>query len=209
MNLIEKLKWRYATKRMNGQVVPDSSLNNILEAMQLAPSSMGLQPFTFIVISNKELLQKIHAQACQQPQILEASHLIVLAAWKSINESQVNVYMQNIADTRDVTLESLEEFKNMLLPMTKRTDEENNNWAARQVYIALGFGLIAAANEGVDATPMEGFNPAAMDELLGLKEKNLGSVVIMPLGFRNAESDYLVNAKKVRRDKKDLFIIMS
>jgi nitroreductase len=209
MNLIEKLNWRYATKRMNGQVVSDSSLNNILEAMQLAPSSMGLQPFTFIVISNKELLQKIHAQACQQPQILEASHVIVLAAWKSINEKHINDYIQNIADTRGATLESLEGFKNMLLPMTKRTNEENNNWAARQAYIALGFGLVAAANEGVDATPMEGFNPAAMDELLGLKEKNLGSVVVMPLGFRHTENDYLINAKKVRRDKKDLFIIMS
>lgn len=209
MNLIEKLNWRYATKRMNGQVVPDSSLNNILEAMQLAPSSMGLQPFTFIVISNKELLQKIHAQACRQPQILEASHVVVLAAWKSISEKHINDYIQNIADTRGVTLESIEGFKNMLLPMTKRTDEENNNWAARQAYIALGFGLVAAANEGIDATPMEGFNPAAMDELLGLKEKNLGSVAVMPLGFRHVENDYLVNAKKVRRDKKDLFIIMS
>ena len=209
MNLIEKLNWRYATKRMNGQVVSDSSLNNILETMQLAPSSMGLQPFTFIVISNKELLQKINAQACQQPQILEASHVIVLAAWKSITEKSINDYIQNIADTRGTTLESLEGFKNMLLPMSKRTDEVNNNWAARQAYIALGFGLVAAANEGVDATPMEGFNPVALDELLGLKEKNLGSIALMPVGFRNAESDYLVNAKKVRRDKKDLFIFMS
>lgn len=209
MNLSEKLNWRYATKRMNGQTVSDSSLNNILDAMQLAPSSMGLQPFTFIVISNKELLQKIHSQACQQPQITEASHVIVLAAWKSISEKDINDYIQNIADTRGVTLDSLEGFKNMLLPMTKRTNEENNNWAARQAYIALGFGLVAAANEGVDATPMEGFNPAAMDELLGLKEKNLASVLVMPLGFRNIENDYLVNSKKVRRAKKDLFITLS
>lgn len=205
MDLLQKLNWRYATKRMNGQIVPDQNLNNILEAIQLAPSSAGLQPYQVFVISDKELLKKIHTEAAQQPQIIEGSHLLVFAAWKNLTEEQVQEYINRIAETRNVPVESLDGFKANLMGLTKRTAEQNYQWAARQAYIGLGFAAVAAANEKVDATPMEGFNPAALDKILGLDEKGMSSVCIMPLGFRDEANDYLLGAKKVRRIKEHFF----
>lgn len=205
MDLLQKLNWRYATKRMNGQIVPDQSLTNILEAIQLAPSSAGLQPYQVFVISDKELLKKIHTEAAQQPQIIEGSHLLVFAAWKNLTEEQVQEYINRIAETRNVPVESLDGFKANLMGLTKRTAEQNYQWAARQAYIGLGFAAVAAANEQVDATPMEGFNPVAMDKILGLEEKGLSSVCIMALGYRDEANDYLLGAKKVRRSKEHFF----
>lgn len=205
MDLLQKLNWRYATKRMNGTVVPSEKLNTILEAIRLAPTSMGVQPFHCFVISDREMLAKINEEACKQPQITEGSHLIVFAAWKNFTEDQVEEYINRIASTRDVAVDSLDGFKAGMIGMTKRPAEVNHNWAARQAYIALGFGLNAAANEQVDATPMEGFNPAAMDKVLGLEEKGLSSVCLLMLGHRDEATDYLVNAKKVRRSDEQLF----
>lgn len=208
MELIQKLNWRYATKRMNGKTVPQDQLQNILDAIQLAPSSAGLQPYDVFVISDKELLKQIHAEAAQQPQITEASHLLVFAAWKNLSEAQVNEYINRIAETRGVPVVSLDGFKANLMGLTQRTAEQNHNWAARQAYIGLGVAAVAAAHEQVDATPMEGFNPAALDKILGLEEKGLGSVAIMPLGYRDQENDYLMGAKKVRRSAEDFFTML-
>lgn len=205
MDLLQKLNWRYATKRMNGQIVPEQNLNNILDAIQLAPSSAGLQPYHVIVVSDKEVLKQIHQEAAQQPQILEASHLLVFAAWKNLSEEQVEEYINRIAVTRDIPAESLDGFKANIMGLTKRTPEQNYQWAARQAYIGLGVAAVAAAHEKVDATPMEGFNPAAMDKILGLEERGLASVAIMPLGYRDEANDYLLGAKKVRRSKEHFF----
>lgn len=205
MNLKEILNWRYATKRMNGTTIPSETVNTILEAIRLAPSSMGVQPFHCFVISDKEMLATINQEACKQPQILEGSHLVVFAAWKNFTEAQVEEYINRIATTRNVPVESLDGFKAGMIGMTTRPAEANYQWAARQAYIALGFGLIAAGNEQVDATPMEGFNPAAMDKVLGLEEKGLTSVCLMMLGHRDEATDYLVNAKKVRQSEEQLF----
>jgi nitroreductase / dihydropteridine reductase len=205
MDLLQKLNWRYATKRMNGQIVPEQNLNNILDAIQLAPSSAGLQPYNVIVVSDKEVLKQIHQEAAQQPQILEASHLLVFAAWKNLSEEQVEEYINRIAATRNIPAESLDGFKSNIMGFTKRTAEQNHQWAARQAYIGLGVAAVAAAHEQVDATPMEGFNPAAMDKILGLEARGLGSVAIMPLGYRDEVNDYLLGAKKVRRSKENFF----
>lgn len=208
MDLIQKLNWRYATKRMNGNTVPQQHLQNILDAIQLAPSSAGLQPYNVIVVSNKDVLKQVHAEAAQQPQIIEGSHLLVFAAWKNLSEAQVEKYIDNIASTRNVPAESLDGFKTNLMGLTKRTPEENHNWAARQAYIGLGVAAVAAAGEKVDATPMEGFNPAALDKILGLEEKGLGSVAIMALGYRDEANDYLLGAKKVRRSSEEMFTLL-
>ena len=205
MSLLDKLNWRYATKRMNEQILSSEKVDNILEAIRLAPSSMGLQPFHCFVISDKELLAKINSDACKQPQIIEGSHLIVFSAWKGISEEQVNDYISNIAQTRGVGTESLEGFKGMIMGSIAQPADKLFNWNARQAYIALGFGLVAAAHEGVDATPMEGFDNAAMDKVLGLESQQLGSVCLLMLGHRNEETDYLVHAKKVRRSSENLF----
>jgi len=205
MNLIDNLNWRYATKRMNGTPVSEDKVNMILEAIRLAPTSMGVQPFHCFVISDKEMRAKISEEACKQPQIMEGSHLIVFAAWKNYTEEQVEEYINRIASVRDVAVESLDGFKAALMSITTRPAEANYQWAARQAYIALGFGLNAAAHHQVDATPMEGFNPAEMDKVLGLEDKALSSVCLLMLGHRDEATDYLVNAKKVRRSEDQLF----
>ncbi|KAA5548865.1 nitroreductase family protein [Adhaeribacter rhizoryzae] len=207
MDLIQALNWRYAAKRMNGQKVPQQKIDNILEATRLAPSSMGLQPYSVLVIEDEDLRKEIQRVANNQPQIVEASHLLVFAAWDNISEAQVNDYINNTAETRGVTLESLDGFKNILLGIAHHnTQEQNYQWAARQAYIAFGTAIAAAATEQVDATPMEGFNAAALDELLNLKEKGLRSVTLLPLGYRDTENDWLASQKKVRREKEGFFL---
>jgi nitroreductase / dihydropteridine reductase len=207
MDLIQALNWRYAAKRMNGQKVPQEKIENILEATRLAPSSMGLQPYTVLVIEDEDLRKQIKRVANNQPQIVEGSHLLVFAAWDNITELQINEYINNTAETRGVTLDSLSGFKNALLGIANRnTQEQNFQWSARQAYIAFGTAIAAAATQKVDATPMEGFNAAALDELLNLKEKGLRSVTLLPLGYRDAENDWLANQKKVRREKEEFFL---
>jgi nitroreductase/dihydropteridine reductase len=206
-DLIEKLNWRYAAKRMTGEVVPQDKLDNILEAIKLAPSSAGLQPYNVLVIDKKDIKEEIHKIANNQPQILEASHLLVFAAWEKITAENIAKYINLIADTRGISVESLSAFNNSMQGgILARTEEANFQWAARQAYIGLGHALVAAATEEVDATPMEGFNAALLDELLGLKEKGLKSVVIMTLGYRDNEKDPYVKAKKVRRPHEEFFI---
>jgi len=209
MNLLEKLNWRYATKRMTGKRVPEDKLNRILEDIRLAPSAAGLQPFHIFVIGNAELREKIHQEACTQYQIMECSHLFVFASWTEVNEKNVGDYIQNTATTRGISTEKMSGLRDNLLsiPLNK-TAEQVTAWTARQTYIALGFGLIAALMEEVDACPMEGFDADKMDEVLGLKEQNLHTAVIMTLGYRNVEKDWLVNLKKVRRSKEDHFTII-
>ncbi|MEI6948894.1 NAD(P)H-dependent oxidoreductase [Paraflavisolibacter sp. H34] len=207
MNLIDALQWRYAAKRMNGQKVAPEKIQNILDAARLAPSSMGLQPYTILVIENEELRKKLQPAAYNQPQIAEASHLLVFAAWTDVTEAQVEAYIQNIVATRGVSAESLEAFKGALLGIVHhRTREQKAEWAARQAYIAFGTAIAAAAVEQVDATPMEGFDPQAVDALLQLEEQGLRAVTLLPLGYRDAENDFLAHAKKVRRDARELIV---
>jgi len=207
MSVLNNLKWRYATKRMNGQKVPAEKLENILEAIQLAPTSIGLQPFSVIVVGDAETRAKIAPAIYNQPQITEGSHVLVFAAWTDYSKENVDKYMNQIAKLRGIPVESLEGMRNMAEgSIVGKTPEQLLNWNMRQAYIALGVGLVAAAVEQVDATPMEGFDPDALDTALGLKEKGLHSTVIMTLGYRDAEKDYLNGAAKVRRSKDELFI---
>ncbi|MDD3320538.1 MAG: NAD(P)H-dependent oxidoreductase [Paludibacter sp.] len=205
MNLIEKLNWRYATKRMNGTKVSQEKVDKILEAVRLAPTSYGLQPFKVIVIENKELLEKIFNEACQQPQIKEGSHLLVFAAKKNIDAEQVDEYIQLIADTRGIKIESLSDFKAMFGGVIAGSEDKNFVWTARQAYIAFGIGIVAAAMEDVDATPMEGFSAEAMDKILGLSEEGFSAVNVLALGYRDEKNDYLSKATKVRKSKESLF----
>lgn len=207
MKLIDALNWRYAVKRMNGEKVPQEKIENILEATRLSASSMGLQPYSILVIEDEELRKKIHPAAYSQPQILEGSHLLIFAAWQNVTEQNVDEYLNHIASVRNVTLESLAGFRTSLMNIVDgRTVAQKHEWAARQTYIAFGTAIAAAAIEGVDATPMEGFNPDAIDEILHLKEKGLRSVTILALGYRDADKDHLAGAKKVRREKNKLIL---
>jgi nitroreductase len=191
---------------MNGNKVPQEKLEVILESVRLSASSIGLQPYRVIVIENPAVLEQIKPIANNQAQITEASHLLVFAAWADVTEDSIEEYLSLIASERKVSLESLGTMKGYMAGLTKNTAEQNFNWAARQAYIALGTALIAAASQEVDATPMEGFDSAALDNLLGLPEKGLKSVSILPLGYRDINQDWLVSLPKVRTPKQKFFL---
>jgi nitroreductase len=207
MELLDAMNWRYAAKRMNGQTIPEEKLNTILEAIRLSASSVGLQPYNVIVTNSHELKGKIHELACPQPQIVESSHILIFAVWTSVEAEQIDKYIQLIADTRNTTTEALSPFADSIKgSLLTRTAEQRYDWAARQSYIGLGSALVAAAVEKVDATPMEGFNGPALDELLDLPAKGLKSVAILALGYRDAENDFLAKAPKIRRPAEDFFL---
>lgn len=207
MKLIDALNWRYATKKMNGQKVAPEKVEAILEATRLSASSMGLQPYTIVVVENEELKKQLLPAAYNQSQVVDGSHLLVFAAWTNVTEEHVDEYLADIVATRGVTLDDLADFRAALMRIVNsRTREEKHEWAARQAYIAFGTAITAAAVEQVDATPMEGFNPKAVDEILGLRAQGLRSVTILALGYRDSEKDYMVNLKKVRRAKDKLIL---
>jgi len=203
MSLINQLQWRYATKKMDAKkLVPLEKVEHILEAIRLTASSSGLQPYELIVITNQDIPQKIKEAANNQSQITDCSHLIVFAAWDNYTADRINAAFDMTETIRNFTSESGTAYRQMLLKTYPARDAEVNfTHAAKQAYIGLGTALIAAAYEKVDCTPMEGFNPTAVDEILNLKAKGLRSVVMLPLGYRNSEEDWLVNLKKVRRTK--------
>ncbi len=206
-DLIQKLQWRYATKKMNPlKAVPAEKVERILEAARLAPTSSGLQPYEIIVVTSKELRERIKPIAWNQGQITDCSHLLVFAAWDNYTPERINAMFDLVNEQRGSTSEAWENYRKMLLSNYPGRDPQVNfEHAARQAYIGLGAALIAAAFEEVDSTPMEGFDPKALDEILGLKSRGLRSVAILPLGYREEENDWLVNLKKVRRPR-DEFI---
>ena len=200
-DLLNKLEWRYACKKMDAtQVVPAEKVARIVEAARLAPTSSGLQPFELIVVTNPALRAQIQTKAWGQSQITDGSHLLVFAAWDNYTAERINTMFDLTNAQRGGSNEGWENYRQMLLnTYPSRAPEVNFEHAARQAYIGLAASLIAAAFEKVDATPMEGFDPKALDDILGLREKGLRSVAIMPLGYRAQEGDWLVNLKKVRR----------
>ncbi|WP_031568167.1 NAD(P)H-dependent oxidoreductase [Rheinheimera texasensis] len=202
------LSWRYATKKMDAtQAVPEEKVERILEAIRLSASSSGLQPYQVLVITDAETKAKIRAHAWDQSQVTDASHLLVFAAWDHYSADRINHMFDLVNEQRGFRNEGWEAYRQKLLSFyPNRTPEENFQHAARQAYIGLGSALIAAAEEGVDSTPMEGFEPEVVDEILGLKALGLRSVLLLPLGYRAAEGDWLVNLQKVRRSTEDFVI---
>ena len=199
--LIERMNWRYAAKKMDpAQPVPEDKVARIVEAARLAPTSSGLQPFELIVVTNPEVRARIREIAWNQAQITDGSHLLVFAAWDNYTAERINHMFDLVNTERGFTNEGWENYRQMLLnTYPKRDAEVNFQHAARQAYIAFGMATLAAATEGVDATPMEGFDPAKLDEILGLRARGLRSVTILPLGYRQEKGDWLVKLPKVRR----------
>ena len=201
MELIKSLEWRYATKKMNGEKIPQDKLERILEATRLAPSSYGLTPYQVIVVEDQELKEKLVGACYGQTQLKDSSAVLVFATLNTINEKSVEEYMNTIAEQRGITVDMLDDFKGMLNgSLSTMTDEQKTTWAKKQTYIGLGFSLVASAVEEVDSTPMEGFVPSLVDEVLGLNELGLSSSVVLTLGYRDTEGDSLSTMKKVRRD---------
>ncbi|WP_460191191.1 NAD(P)H-dependent oxidoreductase [Urechidicola sp. KH5] len=205
MSFLDKLKERYATKAMNGEIVPQEKIDNILEAIRLAPTSSGLQPFEVFVVTNKETKASIKEIAWNQPQVTDCSHLLVFAAWDHYTEDRINYMFDLTNDVRGFKNEGWENYRQMLLDSyPKRDPEANFEHAARQTYIAFMAAIGQAAYEGLDSTPMEGFDPEALDKILGLREKGLRSTLLLPIGYKDADNDWLVNLVKVRKPMKKL-----
>ena len=205
MELLESLQWRYATKKMNGDKIPQDKLERILEATRLAPSSYGLTPYQVIVVEDQELKEKLVPACYGQTQLKDSSAVLVFAVWDTIDEESVGNYINQIAEERNIPVDILTDLKGMMNgTLSHMTEEQKTIWAQKQTYIGLGFSLVASAVEEVDSTPMEGFVPQQVDEVLGLKELGLKSSVILTLGYRDTGGDSLSTMKKVRRD--NLFI---
>lgn len=200
--LIDHLNWRYATKKMDpSKAVPQEKVDAIVEAIRMAPTSSGTQPFELIVVTNPDILGEIRKVAWDQAQITDGSHLLVFAAWDNYTEERIDNVTRISTEARGelpMLNAYYEQLKENYLP---REAETNYAHAARQAYIALGFALIAAAEQEVDSTPMEGFSSDEVDRILGLKERGLRSVVLLPLGYREAEGDWLLPMKKVRKTR--------
>ena len=201
--LIDKLQWRYATKKMNPALpVPQDKLDRILEAIRLTATSSGLQPYEVLIVNDPALRARIREHAWDQAQVTEASHLLVFAAWDNYTAERINQMFDLVNEQRGFKNEGWENYRQLILSTyVPRDAEVNYQHAARQAYIGVGTALIAAAEEQVDATPMEGFDPKAVDQILGLDKRGLRSVVVMPIGYRADEGDWLANLKKVRRSR--------
>lgn len=203
MELLEALQWRYATKKFSNKRVSDEDLDKIIKAINLSASSIGIQTYRLFVIDNP-ILKKELGEGSFNSQIAESSHLLVFAAFDSIDQEAIDNYIQLIAKERNTPLAQLADFKNTISSyLLAQTDDENFRWSSKQAYIGLGTGLIAAATFKIDATPMEGFDAEKFDRLLRLKEKKLKSVVLLALGYRDDEKDQFAKLKKVRWPKSE------
>ncbi|MGO9596909.1 MAG: NAD(P)H-dependent oxidoreductase [Isosphaeraceae bacterium] len=204
--LLGQLQWRYATKKFDParKISPDD-WRTLEQALVQAPSSYGLQPWKFFVVTERALRERLKPASWNQSQVTDASHLVVFAIRKNMGPADVERYVARIAEVRGVAPKSLEGFKQMMLGTLSRPVEEVNIWAMHQVYIALGFFLCAAAMLGIDACPLEGFVPQKYDEILGLAEQGYGSVVLATAGYR-ASDDHNIALPKVRFKTEDVVV---
>jgi len=198
MELIKNLKWRYAVKKYSEKKVSEDKVDQIVEAINLTASSCGIQPYRLFVITNPEIRKRL-GEASFNAQIHASSHLLVFAGFNEITSEYIESYINMMEQQRNLGKGALNVFKDTLVDhFSVQTPEQNVIWSDKQAYIGLGTALIAAAELKVDATPMEGFDPKLFDEVLGLSEKGLHASVILSVGYRDAENDYLASAPKSR-----------
>ena len=203
--ILKQLKWRYAVKKFDPtkKISPDD-WNALEQAMMLAPSSFGLSPWKFVVITSAEKKNELTAASWGQKQIADCSHLVVFAGKKGMDENYVHRFISRVAEVRKVPLESLKGYEQMMVGFVKsRSPVEVDAWAARQVYIAVGTLVTSAAMLGIDACPMEGIDPAKYDEILGLTSKGYGALCVVAVGHRAADDPYQ-HLAKVRFDHSDV-----
>ena len=206
--LVAALNWRYATKKFDPAKKISPELWAALEqALILAPSSVGLQPWKFFIVTDQAVKERLVTASWKQAQVAECSHLVVFTVHKNVGAVHVEKYLQRVAEVRGVTRESLEKFGKMIDGNLVSAAKEGrlDTWQAHQVYIALGQFMAAAALLGVDTCPMEGIEPARYDEILGLTGGAYATVVVCPAGFR-AEGDKYAALKKVRFEAKDVIV---
>ncbi|WP_026753765.1 NAD(P)H-dependent oxidoreductase [Sediminibacter sp. Hel_I_10] len=205
-NYLENLNWRYATKKFDtSKKIAPSDFEKLKEAMRLSASSYGLQPYKILIIEDKDVRTKLKAASWDQPQITDASHMIVLANMTDFGDALVDDYIDNVVQTRGVDRADLKDYAQMMKSTTVALDKEKKApWSAKQAYIVVGNLLSAAADFKIDACPMEGFENEAYNDILGLKDQDLNASVVITLGYRSKEDD-TQNYKKVRKSESTLF----
>lgn len=206
-NTIEKLQWRYATKRFDpNKVLSKEQIDILKQAFNLTATSFGLQPLKLVVVSNAELKKQLMKASFNQPQVRDASHLLILCIEEKIDHNFIIDHFRRVEDTRNTPREILEPFeKNLIASFTEKDSDEIRDWMVNQLYLTLGALLTVCAVEKIDSCPMEGFEPEKYDMFLGLDKMGLKSVIVMPVGYRD-ESDFFKNLKKVRRGVDELTI---
>lgn len=206
---IENQNWRYATKKFDSsKKITNEEIAILKEAIRLSSSSYGLQPYKIIIVENPELRAQLQPAAWGQSQIVDASHIIIFANELNFGVTGIDSYFKNVSETRNVTLESMKGYIDfMKKTITALSEEEKNNWSAKQTYLALGNLLNAAADLKIDVTPMEGFVPAQVNQALGLDKLGLNATLIATLGYRH-EEDATQHFKKVRKSNEELFITL-
>jgi nitroreductase/dihydropteridine reductase len=207
MDIIERLEWRYATKKFDStKKLPESKLNILKQAFNLTATSFGLQTISLLVVTNPETRQALFEPAYKQKQVVDASHLLVICIKETIETKDVNDYFDNIRDTRNTPETILAPYrKNLIETMERMTTKEQQEWSMNQAYIALGNLMTVCAIEGIDSCPMEGFVPSIYDDILNLKVLGLKSALLLPVGYR-AEDDMFSGFLKVRKNIEDTVI---
>jgi nitroreductase len=208
-NFIENAKWRYATKKFDTtKKVSASDLSTLKEAIRLSASSFGLQLYKVIIVENTELRAKLQPASWGQTQIVDASHLIVFANQTTVTDADVDSYIKNVSETRNVPVEALAGYGDYMKGAVGGMPEDVKSiWTAKQTYIALSNLLNAAAELKIDVTPMEGFVPAQYNEILGLDKLNLNAALVAAVGYRH-EEDATQHGAKVRKSNEELFITL-
>jgi nitroreductase/dihydropteridine reductase len=207
LDIVQQLKWRYATKKFNPtKILSEEKLSVLKQSFNLTATSYGLQPLKMIVISNAEIKQKLVPLTMQQLQVQEASHVLVLCTETNMDSHFIKKHFSRVEETRNTPREILDPFEEFLkITFAEKQPEAIDQWMAKQAYIAMGNLLTVCALEDIDACPIEGFEPEKYDELLGLNEKGLQSVLVLAVGYR-AENDFFSTLKKVRRGVEEVVI---
>lgn len=208
-NFLNNQNWRYATKKFDAtKKISTEDLNTLKEAIRLSSSSYGLQPYKVLIVENPELRAKLQPAAWGQSQIVDASHLFVFANDTNLGEDAINDLLQAMSITRETPLEALAGYGDFMKSKIATLDPSIKNvWTSKQTYLALGNLLNAAAELKIDVTPMEGFDPIQVNEILGLDKLNLNASLIATVGYRH-EEDATQYYKKVRKSQEDLFITL-
>lgn len=208
MKLIENLKWRYATKKYDTtKKVSEDDLQQIKEAIRLSPSSYGLQAFKILDIKDKDIREKLKLASYWQPQITEASHLLVFCGYANVNDGHIDEYLNLKADTQGFDVELLKEFRNFMKVFIEGRKSGKQVWTAKQTYIALSNAIAACAELKIDSTPMEGFESEKYNEILGLSSKGLKADVLLAIGYRSDEDKTKYDVR-IRKPMESLFEIV-
>ncbi len=210
MNSIENLQWRYAVKKFdNNRTLSDTQIHTLKEAFNLTATSYGLQPVKLLIIHNKEIQQQLVEHSWEQQQVAQASHVLVICIDTNLTENDVEKYFERVQEIRNTPDEIINSFRDYLKnAIASKSTSDLLTWAKNQAYITLGNLLTVCANERIDSCPMEGFLPEKYDEVLNLKEKNLSSVLVLPVGYR-AEDDFMKDQKKVRKNIEEIVLEIS